>query len=167
MLAYVFWHWPRDGHTYEADLTAFHRALRDHRPPGLLDHATYWVERLPWLSVSSIYEDWYLLEGFAALDTLNRAAVAPPLTVAHDRVARAYADGAGGLYALKRGTPLLDAPEASWLRKPGGMSYDRFLSGLPPECCLFQRQLVLGPGPEFCALAPLPNATVACRRRLC
>jgi hypothetical protein len=167
MLAYLFWHWPRDGHTYEADLIAFHRALRDHRPEGLLDHASYWVESLPWLSVRSIYEDWYLLDGFAGLDTLNHAAVAPPLTDAHERVARANADGAGGLYALKQGTPALDTPVASWLRKPGGMPYDRFLGGLPPDLCLFQRQLVLGPGLEFCALGPLPGATIVRRRRLC
>ena len=167
MLAYVFWHWPRDGHTYEADLIAFHRALRQHRPAGLLDHASYWVESLPWFGVRSIYEDWYLLDGFADLDTLNRAAVAPPLTNAHDRVARAAADGAGGLYALKQGTAVLDTPVVSWLRKPGGMAYDRFFSTIPPGLSLFQRQLVLGPGPEFCALGSLPGATVVCRRRLC
>jgi len=167
MLAYLFWHWPHDGHTYEADLIAFHRALREHRPPGLIDHASYWVESLPWFGVHSIYEDWYLLDGFADLDTLNRAAVAPPLTVDHDRVARAFADGAGALYALRQGTATLDAPVVSWLRKPRGMSYEQFYGGIAPEVCLFRRQLVLGPAPEFCALRSLAGATTVVRRRLC
>ena len=167
MLAYLFWHWPRDGHTYEADLIAFHRALRQHAPVGLIDTASYWVESLPWLAVQSVYEDWYLVDSFAGLETLNRAAVSPPLETAHHHVARATADGTGGLYAVRQGAPDLDVETASWLRKPGGVSYEQFFSTLPAGSCLRQRQLSLGPGREFCARAQLPDATAALRKRLC
>lgn len=167
MLAYLFWHWPRNGHRYEADVIAFHRMLRDAAPAGLIANASYWVESLPWLGVRSVYEDWYLVEGFADLDTLNHAAVAPPLDTVHSRVARAAADGTGGLYEIVRGTPQMDCETASWLSKPRDQSYGQFLAGLPLDICLLQRQLSLGPGPEFCALADLPGLTTAHRSRLC
>ena len=75
MLAYIFWHWPRSESGYEAALMAFHEALWSHPPPGFLGSRVMRVGPRPWLEVPSAYEDWYFVEDFAALGTLNDAAI--------------------------------------------------------------------------------------------
>jgi len=63
------------------------------------------------------YEDWYLIEDFAALGVLNEAAVGRGHRSAHDQVARRFGVGAGGMYGLLEGErPLLGegwAPSAA------------------------------------------------------
>ncbi len=78
MLAYVFWH----AHSpavavadYEARLEAFHAALRADAPAGLGPTLTFALGAVPWLQGGPGYEDWYLVEDFTALGTLNSAAV--------------------------------------------------------------------------------------------
>ena len=82
----------------------------------------------------------------------------------HDRVARHYGAGAGGLYCLTEGElpaiggQLGDASIATWVARPPG-SIQRALGELlgdgidPAHASLWRRQLVLGPAPEFCLLA--------------
>ena len=83
MLAYVFWHWPTarsgDKEAYEAAQKGFHSRLADLRPEGFVSSWSYELSSAPWLSNTPQYEDWYLLEGSAALDTLNAAAVSPTI----------------------------------------------------------------------------------------
>lgn len=160
MLSYVFWHWPRSGvdaDEYEARQRAFHAALAEVPPTGFLGSRCAAVAGAPW-TPDDAYEDWYRVEDFAALGTLNDAAVSGARAEPHRRAAELSADGAGGLYRLRHGTPL-DAPgHAHWFSKPRGRSYDRVLAELSPtvdrtDGALWVRQLVLGPGRELCLRA--------------
>lgn len=164
MLAYVFWHWPSpeaDRASYERGLAAFHRVLREAKPPGFQRSAVYRARRLPWLRTEGPgYEDWYLVDGTAALDPLNDAAVSGARKGPHDEVARLSQVGAGGLYRLRAG--VVDAAPAGfavWLSKPRGTSYEALDARLRPwteraSVGLWRRQMVLGPTPEFCLRSP-------------
>ena len=152
MLAYVFWHWPATPGTepvaHERAQAAFHRRLAEAPPPGFLRSWSFRVADAPWLRVAIAYEDWYLLEGSAALDPLNDAAVAPPSRSAHDRAA-AGAAGMGGLYRLHSGEPNPISGSAGWFQKPAGLTYPELYAAITPAGTLWRRQMVLGPGPEF------------------
>lgn len=143
MLAYLFWHRPiPDAVEYAAALRAFHVALRAASPPGFRGCAAFAVNA-PWCEG---YEDWYLVDDWAALGTLNERA---PQVAEHASVAAMADWGAGGVYRLLHGEAALDAPSAAWSSKPPGISYEAFQASLP-ERSVWQRQLVLGPAPEFC-----------------
>jgi hypothetical protein len=181
VLAYLFWHRPRDpsaNEAYEQAQVCFHRSLARSPPVGLLGSATFRVPGPPWLrpsgepgqeqdSEAAAYEDWYLVEDYAALGVLNEAAVGRGHRTAHDGVARRSGAGSGGLYGLlegdrrviaRRGGLLGDTPLAIWV----GRSPDSRRPALgellgdgmdPRHASLWRRQLVLGPAPEFCLLA--------------
>lgn len=183
MLAYLLWHSPRDEDAaadYETALAAFHRSLARRPPVGMLGSAAFRLRALPWqhggntgAGASAHYEDWYLVEDFAALGVLNEAAVGRGHRTAHDRAARHYRIGAGGLYALQEGRREADllagATTAVWVARPAGCEpsgLDQLLGdGLDPDSSsLWRRQLVLGPAPEFCLLtASVPNGMAPTR----
>jgi hypothetical protein len=145
MLAYVFWHRPRAGVAaadYERRLCAFHRRL-------LAPSGSFRISSLPFAEGDG-YEDWYLVEGWADLGDLNAAAVSGVRRDPHDAVAEAADVGWGGVYALVRGDyrPPLNA---HWVSKPAGESYEVFLDTMPAPT-VWQRQMVLGPAPEFCVV---------------
>ncbi len=175
MLAYLFWHRPQREaaiEPYEQAQQAFHRSLA-HRPPvGLRASWSFRVPELPWMhGAGPGYEDWYLLEDYSALGVLNEAAVGHGHRTAHDHAARSFGAGAGGLYLLEEGRAeaIGEAPAAVWVaRAPGSarpllgeLLGDGTAAG---HSCLFKRQLVLGPAPEFCLLAPEVPAGVAAER---
>lgn len=176
MLAYVFWHQPGVGQAvelYERALVGFHRRLQDVPVPGLVASGTARVAGLPWMCGDG-YEDWYAVEDYAALGVLNDAAVDAGHAEAHDRAAHAAGFGAGGLYALERGT--IDAPagHCAWLTKPTGVSYPEFAEQLTAltageAVTVWRRQMVLGPAPEYRVTAgrelamPADMAAVVCR----
>jgi hypothetical protein len=170
MLAYVFWHVPRPGIApadYEPRLAAFHAALRAGEVPGVGRTTTLGLAAIPWLDGAAGYEDWYLVEDFAALGTLNAAAVAGARQAPHDAAAAAALTGVAGVMGHVCGPQLPAEPGwAAWLGKPAGLAYDDFhaqlattLAGVP-EACAWQRQMTLGPATEYCVLAaaaaPLP-----------
>jgi hypothetical protein len=157
-LAYIFWHWPKDGverAEYEYAIACFHRALADERPPGFRSSNVFRIPPLPWLAPDDeVYEDWYFIEGSAALDPLNEAAVAGRCGVQHDVVAHAAEGGTGALYRLMRGASSGGARFCAWLSKPRETTYDHFYGKLTPllegrVAGLWRRQMVLGPAPEF------------------
>ena len=164
MLAYLFGHEPRPeivADAYVGRLKAFHRALAAAPPPSF---ATSWSVRLdvaPWDGgpARQPFEDWYLVEDWAALGTLNDAAVRAPREEAHDAVAAMAASPAGGLYALQHGS--LDGPAAwaGWVVKPLGEPYETFEPRLHAAVdaagggAVLRRQMVLGPAPEYALLA--------------
>jgi hypothetical protein len=192
VLAYLFWHRPLDNaaiEAYEQAQIAFHRSLAHSPPVGLHGSAVFLVAEIPWLPTPlgaahgqahaghAGYEDWYLVEDYAALGVLNQAAVGRGHRSAHDGVARRFGSGAGGLYGLIEGdwsktgrSPDAGVPgEASvvvWVARPPG-SARRELGELlgdgidPQRSSLWRRQLAFGPAPELCLLAPEPPAGVA------
>jgi len=164
MLAYLFWHEPHDGvepGPYVERLQAFHRALAAAPPPSFLRSWSVRLAAAPWDAgpARAPFEDWYLVSEWAALGTLNEAAVRAPRDAAHDAIAAMATNGAGGLYLLKHGTLDGPAPWAGWVVKPQGEPYDTF----EPRLCaavdaagggaLLRRQMVLGPAPEYALLA--------------
>ncbi|HEY6549807.1 MAG TPA: hypothetical protein VIY71_01255 [Solirubrobacterales bacterium] len=111
--------------------------------------ASFRLAKLPFGSGSSGYEDWYLVEDWEKLGELNSAAVDSVRRADHDRAASHAGDGWGAVYSLLRDP--VSIPEGTrWIDKPRGTPADRFLASLP-EATVWQRQMVLGPAPEFCA----------------
>lgn len=150
MLAYVFWHRPRRGidpAEYEEAQRAFHLALET-------KSACYRLAELPFARGESGYEDWYLVESWEALGDLNRAAVDSVRRADHDRAASRAADGWGAVYSLARG-PISIPDGVRWLDKPRNTRSEQFLTSIP-EPTVWQRQMVLGPGPEFCVASSEP-----------
>jgi hypothetical protein len=145
MLAYVFWHRrapQREPAEYEARLRAFHERIG-------VPSAAFRLDRLPFAGGGPGYEDWYLVDSWAALGELNARAVDARRRAFHDAVAGMAGEGWGGVYALARGDP--SPPTAvRWLDKPRGVAYETFLAGLRSPS-VWLRQLVLGPAPEVCA----------------
>jgi hypothetical protein len=180
MLAYVFWHERRadaDDAAYRADLADFHRRLTATALPGFVASRTFAIETLPWRDEGgALFEDWYVLSGSAELDRLDEIAVSGDRSPPHARLAPAVAWGAGGLYRLRAGPAHGDQTAAQWFAKPAGMSYGELdalvANAASPEHAVWQRQMVLGPAPEYCIAGPkavaLPAhfATRTVRRRL-
>jgi hypothetical protein len=162
MLAYLFWHEPRpdvDPERYVALLNAFHEALRKAPPHSFVTSWSVRLETSPWPDGSPRFEDWYLVEDWAALGTLNEAAVRAPREHAHDAIAALATNGAGGLYALQHGALDGPAPWAGWVTKPPGAPYETFEPDLRAAVdaagggAVLRRQMVLGPAPEYAVLA--------------
>jgi hypothetical protein len=173
LLAYLLWHLPAEGverDAYEHAGERFHRSLHHAPPAGLRGSAIYRVHGLPWLEGDVVYEDWYLLEDFAALGVLNEAAVAHGHRAAHDEIAQRFGAGAGGLYGLLEGHPDLGAAHlAIWVTRPSGAAKralgDLLGDGMDGEhASLWRRSLVFGPAPEYCLLAHEAPAGVAASR---
>ena len=105
MLAYVFWHWPspeNGSDAYEDLQRAFHRVLAQAAPTGFRGSFVFRLDgHAAWLGGTPAYADWYLVDGSAALDPLNVAAVSGACQEPHDRLARAAAAGVGSLLALR------------------------------------------------------------------
>jgi hypothetical protein len=165
LLAYVFWHWKQAeiaANDYEDRQRAFHAALAAAPPSGFLGSFSVSLAHAPWVAGDgSGYEDWYLVEDFAALGRLNEAAVSAGRAAPHDAAAAVAAGGAAGVYDLQRGDVLRPPPCAHWLRKPEGLSYRAFVAELEPvvdrgQGALWMRQMVLGPAREFCLHAAAP-----------
>jgi hypothetical protein len=162
MLLYIFWHWPSaevSAADYEQDEAVFQSAVADAAPAGLIASATFCCSGAQWVAGGGEgYEDCYLLESSAALDSLNEAAVIGRRKQPHDRLAAAMEAGAGGLYSLRSGTATaVPSGDALWLSKPRGVPYASFDERLRPftenpDVTLWRRQMVLGPAPEFCLL---------------
>lgn len=160
MLAYLFWHVPADdvaAAEYEARLASFHSSLRDGSTNGLGSTATVALAAVPWLGGAAGYEDWYLVEDFAALGTLNVAAVSGARKLPHDAAAAAAARGVAGIMGHVAGALLPERPAwSAWLDKPAGMAYGDFhaelAAAIGPGDAAWQRQMTLGPATEYCVL---------------
>ena len=162
MLAYLFWHWPapgQDANHYVDRLLAFHRALRASPPAGFRGSRVLEIEGAPWVPAGPAFEDWYLVDDFAALGALNEAAVTAARQVPHDAVAKLASGGAGGVYRRLATAPAR-SDRVAWFGKPAGEPYAAFLPRLPAAEA-WQRQMVLGPAPEFCVFGPPPEGVEA------
>src|SRR5437868_13872125 len=139
MLAYTFWHWPREGATdYERHLVEFLLALEAEKPPGYLGALSMRHGAAAWLP-GPAYLDWYRISGFADLGTLSDGAVSGSRRAPHDDVAAMAGGGAGGVYELQQGpADFVDAKVAHWFGKRAGMRYAELFG----ECAG-------GPGPRW------------------
>jgi hypothetical protein len=153
-LAYLFWHWPLAGVApaeYEQRMRDFHAAL------GLPGSRTFRLERAPYDGPPApAYEDWYPVADWAALGDLNERAVSGARKPPHDAAARGAAGGDGGVYRRIQGEHETPVAHAQWLAKPAGMAYETFhgeLAATVPDATIWQRQMVLGPAPEYAVLA--------------
>lgn len=171
MLAYLSWHRPAadvQAGPYEGALRAFHRSLA-HRPPsGFRGSTSLRAPELPWLAGERTgYEDWYLLDDWAALGVLEEAAVAHGHAGLHDRVAAQCGASTSSVYRLIEGSPQVQRTSvAVWVsRAPGHRppSLEALLGdGMNPSLeSLWRRCLGLGPAPELCLLANVLPAGVA------
>jgi len=180
MLAYVFWHGPTEAGAagYLEGLAAFQRALADSGSPGFRGASVWSVPALPWCGGAG-YEDWYLVDGSAALDPLDEAAVSGARQLPHDAAASRASWGTAGLYRLRLGEPGdASGSHAHWLSKPAGVRYPELFERLAPVvedagASLWGRQMTLGPTPEFCLVSrlelvslPFPVALRVSRRRV-
>jgi hypothetical protein len=175
VLAYVFWHAPRPdvaAEEYEHDQERFHRSLAHRRPAGMRGSMLFRVPELPWLAGGG-YEDWYLVDDWAALGVLNEAAVGRGHRTAHERAFRGFAAGCAGVLALVEGSRRIEAIAgcrlAIWVARAVGvepLELEELLGdGIEPgRASLWRRQLVLGPSPELCLLCEEPSAGVGARR---
>ncbi|HEY1450300.1 MAG TPA: hypothetical protein VGF47_05045 [Solirubrobacteraceae bacterium] len=195
MLAYLSWHRPAAGverQRYEQALEHFHRSLA-HRPPsGFHGSATVRLPELPWLAPVAGsepdldpdapvgphapggpgqpgYEDWYLIDDWAAVGVLEEAAVSHGHVTTHDAAAKQAGAATGAVYRLVEGCPRLDAVSAVWVeRKPGRPqpSLATLLGdGMDPQRGgLWRRCIGLGPAPEYCLLASEPPAGIGAER---
>ncbi len=170
MLAYVFWHRPAAGVAPEAYAEAvgrLHRSLAARPPEGFVVSVSFRAPAPNWLGDEPAFEDWYVVEDFAALGVLNAAAVGRGHLSAHDGAARHAGPGAGGIYRLLEGTAALPAARvAVWIERPRGVEAPLLAALLGDgmdgtHAGLWQRQLVLGPAPEYCVLAPEVPSGVA------
>jgi hypothetical protein len=166
-IAFVFWHAPTPSvstSTYETGIAAFHRALAEHRPRGFLASASYRIARVPWAATPAwpvAYVDWYLLADWSALGTLNTGAVDPSHRSPHDAAAVLSDRGQGSVFALRSGAGELPSVRFEiWCSKPRGTPTDAFVGSLDeapdPGGSVWQRQLSLGPAPEFCRRSRSP-----------
>ena len=105
------------------------------------------------------YEDWYLLDDWAAVGVLEEAAVSRGHLTAHDRVAALAGVASGSIYRLIEGRARLDAAVvAVWVSRSPGHEHPSLSAllgdGMDPGLGgLWRRCLGLGPAPEYCLLA--------------
>jgi hypothetical protein len=165
--AYVFWHWPAPGvapDDYERALAGFCAALWQQPPLGLLATSTAHVTNCPWAPTMGAYEDWHVVDSLAVLERLNDFVVSPTIDSAHNQIAGLAAGGTAGIYRFRSAGRLnIDAPLSRWFGKPAGMRYQEFLAVRTSQLgadALWQRQLTLGPAPEFCVLGASTSTLV-------
>lgn len=154
MLAWIFWH-TRFAHVEESDyraaLRVFHARIAEERPEGFSRSRTLRYEALPWLPApTEVYEDWYFVDGSAALDRLEEAALSAFARDQHDSIARLTASATAGLYRLRAGQPLAAPAHCTWMSKPRHEPHEAFIDRVRAAGTVWTRQMVLGPTPEFC-----------------
>lgn len=172
MLGYVFWHRPAkdaDPGSYERAQLGLHRSLAARPPAGFRGSVLYRPEALSWLEGAGgpVYEDWYLVDDWAALGVLRQAAVSRGHRGAHDAAAHHVGPCAGGVYRLCEGEPRpAEARLAVWVTAARGVEEAEVLplmlgDGLDHDHSgLWRRELVLGPAPEYCLLTSTVPAGV-------
>jgi hypothetical protein len=154
MLAYVFVHQPAGDageEGYASRLAGFDQALAAAPPPGFIEP---WVWKLAAGPFGEAFEDWYLVEDWAALGTLNQVAVTDDRKAPHDEITSLAVSGAGAIYQLVYGGKR--NPTATYrtrVAKPIGVPYATFQERLElaagPDGTVWKRQMALGADLEF------------------
>lgn len=163
-LAYLFWHYRRHSigdENYRDTLVAFHEALAQNAPEGFISSFSRRQNRLPWMQPTvEVYEDWYIVQDFTALGTLNENAHQSSMEPPHDSVAQMVASGSGGVYKLWFNySEDEDVKTIVWLDKPPLVKTGDFLEIIESKArdnqgVVWRRQLNLGPAPEYVVWLP-------------
>jgi hypothetical protein len=106
VLAFIAWHRPTasvERAIYENALERFHRSLAHQPPSGFRGSASARVEQVPWLD-GAVYEDWYVIEDWAALGVLEEAALSHGHRSAHDAAAALTGMETAAVYRLLEGS---------------------------------------------------------------
>jgi hypothetical protein len=135
------------------------------------------LSELPWLAAADGagedapgYEDWYLLDDWAAVGVLEEAAVAHGHETAHHAIAARAGVATSSVYRLIEGSARSRAAGvAVWVAREAGHdppSLGALLGdGIDPERDgLWRRCMSLGPAPEHCLLVSEAPAGVAASR---
>jgi hypothetical protein len=163
--AYAFFHAPRPGVSrarYERTLLAFHGTLARRKTPGFRESAALRFPTVPWGSrpTRPLYLDWWVLDGFGALDPLRDVAYHPPWIEAHREIARLFGSGWGSVCSTRGRASAPRAPAAFWwFSGPEGRGKALLRDWVdhgPPSGVLWRRQLALGRNPEFCYVSEEP-----------
>src|SRR4051812_50033573 len=101
MLASLFWHEPQPevgAERYVGLLRSFHRALAAAPPPSFVRSWSVRLDVAPWDAgpAGQPFEDWYLVEDWAAPGALKQAGVRAPRGGGHDADAGRPPNGGGG-----------------------------------------------------------------------
>lgn len=156
MLAVVFWNSRNKRSTdqqYECVLSEFHKELNQNKPKGFRRSVSHRVcNELPWLGSSfTIFEDWYIMSNFAALDNLDRLVLEGIKLPSHRALMAQTGCASGAVMYLESGTPYVERSRvANWFNKPGGSSTES-IAGIagklnPPRAIsIWSRSMALGP----------------------
>jgi hypothetical protein len=175
VLAYVTWHGPdadADTDSYVSALEHFHSSLAHVPPSGFLGSCSFRIAGLPWRGEGGdagrdAYEDWYLIDSWAALGVLEEAAVSHGHVSRHEAIAAHAASTIGAVYRRVEGQARPEAARvAVWVAAGRGhvapTLADLLGDGMDPEAAaLWRRCIGLGPAPEYCLLAAEVPAGVA------
>jgi len=124
VLAVVFWNSrnARSSDTkYEDALAGFHQELNQQKPKGVRRSVSFRVcSKLPWInSEFPIYEDWYIMTNFAALDSLDQLVLEDKHLVSHRDLMVQTGCASGAVMYLDKGTPYVERSRiAYWFSKP-------------------------------------------------
>ncbi len=167
MLAIVFWNSRRTNaseNDYRSSLIEFHQALNKNKPAGFRFSVTYRAGAVPWFAPKNeIFEDWYLLSNFAAMDVLDRAVLSTHGKEAHRYLMSNTGQASGAAFGLTRGMARMEnLPVANWLQKPRNVSDCKLLKTIEEQLpagkfSFWSRAMALGPT-EQCVLSSGPVA---------
>ena len=179
MIALVFWNSCREpaaAGAYRHALVEFHRSLNALKPAGFRYSATFETGSLPWFrSALPVYEDWYVLRDFAAIDALDRAVLDEAALSSHRFLMKNTGAALGTIVGLNAGPIRIhEFAAAHWLSRPGGVSMgdvvaDATRAAPGARCSVWTRALGLGPC-EHCILTTgeasfPPGCDAVCVRR--
>ena len=135
------------------------------------------MPELPWLASpqgaagAGGYEDWYVLEDWAALGVLKEAAVSRGHVSAHDKVASLSGVSTGAVYRFLEGHAGLDEGSvAVWVARPSGHEHPSLSAllgdGMDPAVTGYGAA-VSGSAPHRSSVCSPPRPQRASRRRGC
>lgn len=152
------------GH-FDSHLSGFHQKLASSRSQGFRTSACFRTEPPPWAPWNPpVFEDWYVVSNFAAIDHMIeavKAADAADASSSHTHLIQHTEKGAGAIFGLRLGRPqLAKTPHAWWFDALPAVDVEAHvrtldLPGRGVEFSLWGRSLGLGPM-KFCLQASAP-----------
>jgi len=130
VIAIVFWSARNSNCSegqYQAALSGFHLELNRDKPAGFRRSVSFRVESdLPWISANThVFEDWYLVSNFSAIDALDLAISDTRRFPSHVALMKYTGRACGSIVGLDKGTAIVERNHfAYWFARPRGVSAD-------------------------------------------